>query len=405
MTISSLYHTQGIRGYKYQKTERTKGAEIYYLHSATKALSCPRCHSRNTSIVRTGKTRDIRALCIGYKKTIMRVATRRIICKDCRASIQEPIDFCSDSHVRFTKWTAHFVLGLRVEMSIKAVAHFTGLHWETVKNIEKAWLENKYRKVRLGDVEYLGIDEVYLGKVMGYITVVRDMDSGAVLFVGKGKGGDALKKFRKRLKRRAKHIKAVAIDMANSYSAWVREVLPDADIVYDHFHVIKLMNERMNNLRRSTMNKLEDEQKKELKGKRFLLLRNEENLSVAAADDLKKLRFEFKDLGTASLMKEYLRNIYKLADSYDLARTAFLLWSEKAEASGIHCLKQMAKTIRRRLDGLLAYWKHAKLTSASQEGFNNKIGWLTRQAYGYHDEKYLHLKIYDLPNLSTRKRL
>ena len=71
----------------------------------------------------------------------------------------------------------------------------------------------------------------------------------------------------------------------------------------------------------------------------------------------------------------------------------------------IHCLKQMAKTIRKRLDGLLAYWKHDKITNASQEGFNNKIGWLTRQAYGYRDEKYLHLKIYDLPNISTRKDL
>lgn len=335
----------------------------------------------------------------------MRTATRRILCRECGASAQEPIDFCPDPYARHTKWVARFVLALRAEMSITAVARFTGLHWETVKNIEKAWLEKKYTKVRLGEVEYLGIDEVYLGKVMGYITVVRDMDSGAVLFIGKGKGGDALKKFRKRLKRRAKQIKAVAIDMANSYSAWVRDVLPDTDIVYDHFHVIKLMNERMNTLRKSTMNKLEAEQKKELKGKRFLLLRNEESLSAGAADDLKRLRFEFKDLGTASMMKEYLRNIYKLADSYELARTAFLLWSEKAEASGIHCLKQMAKTIRRRLDGLLAYWKHAKLTSASQEGFNNKIGWLTRQAYGYHDEKYLHLKIYDLPNLSTRRNL
>lgn len=335
----------------------------------------------------------------------MRIATRRILCRQCGASLQEPISFCPDPYARHTKWVAHFVLALRAEMSIKAVARFTGLHWDTVKNIEKQWLQKKYAKVRLGEVEYLGIDEVYLGKVMGYITVVRDMASGAVLFIGKGKGGDALEKFRKRLKRRAKQIKAVAIDMANSYSAWVREVLPDADIVYDHFHVIKLMNERMNNLRKSTMNKLEDEQKKELKGKRFLLLRNEENLSISALDDLKKLRFEFRDLGTASMMKEYLRNIYKLADSYELARTAFLLWAEKAEASGIHCLKQMAKTIRRRLDGLLAYWKHAKLTSASQEGFNNKIGWLTRQAYGYHDEEYLHLKIYDLPNLSMRRNL
>lgn len=290
-------------------------------------------------------------------------------------------------------------------MSIKAVAKRTGMHWDTIKDIEKGWLEKKYIKVRLNDVEYLGIDEVYLGKKFGFITVVRDLDSGAVLHIGNGKGGDALIKFRKRVKRKAKQIKAVAMDMSNAYSAWVSEVLPDADIVYDHFHVIKLMNERMNNLRRSTMNKLEDEQKKELKGKRFLLLRNEEDLSAEAADELKKLRFDFDDLGTASLMKECLRRIYKLADGYALARRAFELWCDKAEASGIHCLKQMAKTIRKRLDGLLAYWKHDKITNASQEGFNNKIGWLTRQAYGYRDEKYLHLKIYDLPNISTRREL
>jgi transposase len=335
----------------------------------------------------------------------MRVATRRILCRECGASTQEAISFCSDAYVRYTKWAARFALVLRADMSIKAVAERMGMHWETVKNIEKEWLEKKYKRVPLDNVEYLGIDEVYLGKTLGFITVVRDVDSGDVLFIGKGKSGEALKPFEKRLKRRAKHIKAVAIDMANSYSAWVKEILPDADIVYDHFHVIKLMNERMNTLRKSTMNKLEENQKKELKGKRFLLLRNEENLSDEAADELKKIRFDFKDLGTASMMKEYLRNIYKLADSYDLARTAFLLWCEKAEVSGIHCLKQMAKTIRNRLEGLLAYWNHAKLTSASQEGFNNKIGWLTRQAYGYHDEKYLHLKIYDLPNLSTRKNL
>jgi len=143
----------------------------------------------------------------------------------------------------------------------------------------------------------------------------------------------------------------------------------------------------------------------ELKGKRFLLLKNEEDLSKDAAEELKKLRFEFKELGTVSFMKECLRNIYKLADSYELARTAFMRWCEKAEVSAIHCLKQMAKTIRKRMEGLLAYWKHSKLTNASQEGFNNKIGWLTRQAYGYHDSVYLHLKIYDLPNISTRKSL
>ena len=213
--------------------------------------------------------------------------------------------------------------------------------------------------------------------------MVRDLDSGSVLFIGKGKGGDALEPFKRLLRSKAKQIETVTIDMSNAYAAWLAKVLPNTEIVYDHFHVIKLMNERMDGLRRKTMNHLEDQQKKELKGKRYLFLRNQENLKPEAAEELKKLRFEYQDLGTASLMKEYLRNIYKLADSVDTARTrtAFGLWCEKAEASAIQCLKQMAKTIRKRIEGLLAFWKHDKITNASQEGFNNKIGWLTRQKH------------------------
>jgi transposase len=298
-----------------------------------------------------------------------------------------------------------YVLALRKEMSISAVAQFTGLHWTSVKEIEKTYLLKKHKKPALRKVRYLGIDEVYLGRKLDYIAVVRDLESGAVLFIGKGKGGDALEAFEKRIRSKAKQIKAVTMDMSNAYSAWVSKILPESEIIYDHFHVIKLMNDRMDNLRRSTMNKLAEDQKKELKGKRFLLLRNQENLSRTATEELKNLRLEFEDLGTTSMMKEYLRNIYKMADCCETARTAFNLWCEKAEVSGIFCLKQMAKTIRKRIEGLLAFWKHNRLTNASQEGFNNKIGWLTRQAYGYRDEVYLHLKIYDLPNLSTRKEL
>jgi len=326
-------------------------------------------------------------------------------CRDCGSHARERLDFCPRQGVSYTKWLAKYVLALRADMSISAVAKHTGLHWQTVKDIEKIYLARKYARVRLGSVRRLGIDEVYLGHAFGFITVVRNLDNGSVLFIGKGKGGDALEPFKRRLRSKAKQIKAVTIDMSNAYAAWLAQVLPGAEIVYDHFHVIKLMNERMDALRRNTMNKLAQEQKRELKGKRFLFLRNQENLSAEAAQELKKLRFEYEDLGTASLMKEYLRNIYKLADTIDTARTAFTLWCEKAEASTVKCLKQMAKTIRKRIDGLLAFWKHDKITNASQEGFNNKIGWLTRQAYGYRDEQFLHLKIYDLPNLSTRKEL
>jgi len=88
-----------------------------------------------------------------------------------------------------------------------------------------------------------------------------------------------------------------------------------------------------------------------------------------------------------------------------MAKIAFEYWCKLAKETGISCLKTMAKTITNHLDGILAYWTEAKLTSAGMEGFNNKVRWLIRQAYGYHDNEYFRLKIFDLPELKIGKEL
>ena len=102
---------------------------------------------------------------------------------------------------------------------------------------------------------------------------------------------------------------------------------------------------------------------------------------------------------------EIIRNIYSLATSQELADIAFKRWFDMAKASKIPELITMANTIKKHIDGVLAFWSTGGVTSASMEGFNNKIGWLTRLAYGYRDEEYLILKIYDLPNLKVAKEL
>ena len=342
---------------------------------------------------------------IGMKKVILRIHTCRSKCKDCNSSIQELINFCSRPRIHYSKKLEDFVCHLRKSMTISAIAAFVGLSWDTVKEIEKNNLRKNYKDISLKGVEFLGVDEVHMGKKMGFITIVRDLESGRVLFIGNGKGSEALKPFNRKIKRRAKNIKAICMDMANSYSSWAKEHLPDADIIYDHFHVIKSMNDKLDAERRTTMNLLEEDQKKELKGYRFHFMRNEEDLKPKAANDLKRLRCEFETLGQVSYMKEYLRNIYRMATDENIAKRAFELWCEKAVATGIARLKTMARTITSRLEGLVCYWKYDKLTNASQEGFNNKIRWLTRQAYGYRDLEYLKLKIFDLPKLSVRKEL
>ena len=80
-----------------------------------------------------------------------------------------------------------------------------------------------------------------------------------------------------------------------------------------------------------------------------------------------------------------------------MAKIALTYWCKLAKASEVSCLKTMAKTITSRIDGIVAFWDNDRLTSAGMEGFNNKIRWLIKQAYGYHDEEYFHLKIHDLP--------
>src|SRR4029077_9445396 len=121
-------------------------------------------------------------------------------------------------------------------------------------------------------------DEIAVAKGHRYMTLVLDLDSGAVVFVGDGKGADALKPFWKRLRPSGAKIEAVAMDMSAAYRGAVSTNLPKAKVVFDRFHVMKLYNEKLSDLRRALHREATDMQKKVLKGTRWLLLKAAENL-------------------------------------------------------------------------------------------------------------------------------
>jgi len=407
MSISLLQHTQGIIGYQHHFFEYGPGVIIAHISKKKDKIQCPCCRSFNITATLVGE-RIIKALPMGKMKASFNLKMHRVKCHDCNAYRMEKVQFLSSSTSRTTKAMERTVLELRKEMNITALAKYFNLHWDTVKNIEKKHLKKKYKHIRLKDVEAIGIDEVHMGEKIGekgYLTIVRDLKSGAVLFVGKGRKGSCLDEFALKIKRSKATIKTVAVDLAPSFTSWISFNFSDALIVYDHFHVIKLMNDKLNNIRRRTMNKLEEYEKKALKNRRWHFVINKENLSPKAAEELEKCKDIFEELSIAYHLKESLRNIYSIADSKDLADAAFHRWHDMAVSSGIPEMLTMANTIKRHIDGILAYWTTDGMTSASMEGFNNKIGWLTRQAYGYRDEDYLILKIYDLPNLKMTKVL
>src|SRR3990172_2324106 len=135
-------------------------------------------------------------------------------------------------------------------MTLSDVADLTLLSWDTVKAITKTHLAKDYGRPALRGVRYLGIDEIHLGKKVRFYTIVIDLEDGRILWAKPGRGKAALRAFWQRLRRARAKIRAVATDMSAAYWSAVLEHLPDAALVVDKFHVLKLMNERLDDWRR-----------------------------------------------------------------------------------------------------------------------------------------------------------
>jgi transposase len=302
------------------------------------------------------------------------------------------IDF-ADPRRSYTKAFERYALELSRSMTILDVTRHLGVSWDIIKDIQKRDLSRLYAKPKLKNLRQIAIDEIAVAKGHSYLTVVLDLESGAVVFVGDGRGGDALNPFWKRLRRCQAKIAAVAMDMSPAYHNAVSTHLPKATIVYDHFHVIKLFNDKLSTLRLWLYHQSDDEQKKVLKGSRWLLLKAAENLDPERDEEsrLEEALKLNKPLATAYYLQEDLRRFWKQPGKR--LATAFLNDGlRRAEVSGVGMLQQMAKTLEAHRAGLLAYYDYP-IRTGPLEGTNNKINTMKRQAYGFRDREFFKLKI------------
>ena len=392
MTSSELYHGFGLEGYRTVATCFEEGKIIFKVEP-TRPARCGECGSAN--VVGNGRfLREFKASPIGNKQVIIRVHIQRVACRLCGLVRRVKLGF---AHPRrhYTKRLETYVLCLLRCATIKDVAAIVGLSWDVVKDIEKRWLTRRFRLPRLKGVRHIAIDEISIGKGQRYLTIVLDLDSGQVLFVGDTKGADALTPFWKRVSRcKQCKILSVAIDMSRAYISAVSAKLPKARIVFDRFHIVKLCNEMLTKLRRALYREATDQlHKNVLKATRWLLLKNPENID-RSRDEGKRLQEALAlnaPLATAYYMKDELRQLWAMPDKAQAQR--FLLgWMQRAEASGIHRLKKFAHTLCSHRTGLLA-WYDDPISTAPLEGTNNKIKTMKRQAYGFRDTQFLKLKI------------
>ncbi len=205
------------------------------------------------------------------------------------------------------------VVDLRRMMKIRDVAEWMGVSEGMIRSIDKSWLTKRFGKPRLRAPEVIAIDEIYAGKRNKYFTIVIDWTSGAIMDVGEGKGQYALKRFWRRLRGSGAKIKAAATDMASVNHAAVIRNLPKAKQVFDRFHIVKLMNDKLTQVRRDVHAEAETMNRHVLKGLRWLLLKYPENL-----DESKNERTRLQEaldlnrsLAVAYYQKEDLSQIWQ----------------------------------------------------------------------------------------------
>jgi len=195
MSTSLWYHGFGIRGrgWRHCHTKFSEGVVVATVEQDDSYFACPACHSRN--VIRQGTViRRLRAGNFNSKAFYVEAVVQRVKCRECDAVRQMSIPFANE-HSRYTKGFERYVLDLSKEMTIQALAKHLGVSWDVVKDIQKRYLGRKFPPPTLKGLEAVGIDEIYLGKRHQFRTVVLDLVSGAVVFVGQGKGAAALDPF------------------------------------------------------------------------------------------------------------------------------------------------------------------------------------------------------------------
>ncbi len=391
MSTSLLYHAFSIRGYRYVATDYQEGGVIFRIAQDLKDCRCPACGSARVTS-RGQVERRFRCPPIGRRPVTAVLPIPRVACLECGVIRQVRLDF-AEPRRSYTKAFARYALELSRLMTIQDVARHLDISWDVIKDIQKEDLTRRFDRPKLKHLRQLAIDEICIGSGHRYLTLVLDLESGAVVHVGRGKGGDALTAFWKRLRRSGAKIAAVATDMSAAYIEAVRTGLPDATLVFDRFHVMKLFNDKLSALRRQLYGQATAEHRPVLKGVRWLLVKRPENLDPRRnererLDEALRLN---QPLATAYYLKEELGELWEQDDEEEA--TAFLLdWLARAEASGIKILLKLAKTLRKHAQGLLAYYDYP-ISTGPLEGTNNKIKTMQRQAYGYRDQEFFRLKI------------
>jgi len=353
---------------------------------------CGECGRKGKRLHGTqGKAREWRHLGMWGRRVIIKATVHRVLCGRCGVRTME-VPWARPGSV-FTRAFENEVAWMLQRTDQTTVARYFRISWCAVGRIARRVVAEALDGSRLDGLVFIGVDEINYGRPQKFLTCVVDHISGRTVWAAQGKSAETLGLFFAELgPERSKAIEIVTMDMSAAYTKGVEDHAPQAEIVYDRFHVVQLLNDAVDEVRREGVRNAGSEQKRSLKSTRWALLKNPWNLTRGERQKLSELQRNNRQIYRAYLLKESFQQIYD-APSATEADDLFSEWHAWARRSRLEPFRKFAATIERYWPAVRRFLE-VKLTNAILEGTNSKIRMISHRAFGFHSAAALIAMIY-----------
>ena len=336
----------------------------------------------------------MRDLAVADYRIYLDLEIRRVRCRSCGAVKRERLDFLADN-ARYTKRFAYHVGRRCRSATIKDIAQELHLDWDSVKELEKQYMRAQLARAGTPGPRRIGIDEISIRKRHTYRIVVSDLDrQRPIWFGGEDRSEASMSQFYASLgEQKSRRIKLALMDMWKPFRNATQTHAPQAAILFDKFHVMRHLGKALDEVRKAEYARLSGKDRRFIKGQKYTLLSNRENLTLEGRKALKALLAVNKRLNIAYLLKESFGQLWSYQRE-GWARRFFDHWRAALKWQRLKPYEKFAHMIDRHWDGIAVYCQpENKVSLGFVEGLNNKIRVIQRRAYGLRDEEYLRLKI------------
>lgn len=381
-----------VKGIRFQEEREREGAVLVIeIGRRFELLTCPGCGMRVRGRFEE-KRRRWRHLSVWGTVAYVEGPIRRLRCRRCERVVTEAVPWARPGSW-FTRTFEDAVGLLAQKLNHTAVAELAGIAWATVGNIAQRLVDEKLHESRFEDLRHIGVDEISYGRHHRYLTVVADHDRGRVVWVGIGKNAETLGEFFEELgPERCQQLEIISIDMSAAYEKAIKEYAPQARIVFDRFHVARLANDAVTEVRRAAARNLDPSERGAIKGSRWVLLKRPRKLRDDESAKLSEIQRTNRPLYRGYLLKESFLDIFTASDREE-ASERLKEWLAWAARSKLEPFVKLGRTVRKHSEGILAFID-SRLTNARLEGLNNKIRLLSHRAFGFHSPAPLIATIY-----------